>query len=291
VCNGENYLGEALADLLAQTFGDFELLISDNASEDDTEDICRQACSDPRVRYVRQPRNIGAAANYNYVFHNTGGSFFRWASHDDRCRPGHLEACLRRFEAGGPDAVLVYPRTVLIDETGSVIGPHEDRLEMHEPTPAARLAHLAREWGMCNPVVGLQRRSAAARTGLIRTFRGSDLVFLAEMALQGTVLEAPEPLFLRRIHQESAMQGSGTDAATWLDPDASPRRFVPHSTMPILLETLRAIHNSDLDMVERLQVEQHVATTWLARRARVIGGRAKRVLRERATAGLTGARS
>ena len=68
VFNGEDYLAEALESLLAQTFTDFELIISDNASTDGTEQICRRyAARDPRVHYVRQPRNLGISANHNVL--------------------------------------------------------------------------------------------------------------------------------------------------------------------------------------------------------------------------------
>ena len=68
VYNGENYLAEALDSLLRQSFGDFELLISDNASTDRTQEICRAyAARDARIRYVRQDRNIGAGPNHNRV--------------------------------------------------------------------------------------------------------------------------------------------------------------------------------------------------------------------------------
>ena len=67
VYNGENYLAAAIESLLGQTYGDFELIISDNASTDGTEDICRgYAAQDPRIRYCRQPQNIGGAPNHNY---------------------------------------------------------------------------------------------------------------------------------------------------------------------------------------------------------------------------------
>lgn len=82
VYNGENYLEQAIQSVLAQTFQDFELIISDNASTDGTEAICRRfAEQDPRILYVRQPRNIGAAKNYNYTFHLARGEYFNWLAH------------------------------------------------------------------------------------------------------------------------------------------------------------------------------------------------------------------
>lgn len=280
VRNGDRYLELAISDLLAQTAGDFELLISDNASDDGTEEIGRAATRDRRVSYVRQSTNIGAAANYNLVFRRTAAPFFRWASHDDRCAPTHLQACLERYESSGPDLVLVYPATMLIDEDGDEIGPYDDNFELSEASARARLVHLARNWNLCNPVMGLMRRSAAERTRLIDTFRTSDLVFLAELALAGTVAEVPETLFLRRIHSGSALQGEGTEASTWLDPNARRRsQLVERSTLPVLGEILRSVHRHPASAAERAEIEVAVSAAWLARRLRVNGGRAKLWLR------------
>ena len=69
VFNGEGFLSDAVGSILAQTYTDFELIISDNASTDGTEEICRDyAASDPRIRYDRTVRNLGAAANLNRTF-------------------------------------------------------------------------------------------------------------------------------------------------------------------------------------------------------------------------------
>lgn len=283
VRNGENYLAEALGSLLTQTMGDFELLISDNASDDDTEAICRDAATDPRVRYVRQDTNIGAAANYNLVFQHSEGEFFRWASHDDISAPNHLRRCLDAFQGAPADTVLVYPRTLLIDDEGRSLGMHPDNLEMTDASPRRRLQKLATNWGLCNPVMGLMRRNAAQRTRLIDTFPSSDLVFLAELALQGRVVEIPEPLFLRRIHEGSAMQGTATtDAAAWLDPNSPSRRRRAHrSTLPLLAEILRSIARCDLSPIERAETGAAVSASWILQRARVHAGASRTALRAR----------
>ena len=68
VYNGENYLAESLDSLLGQSYEDFELIISDNASTDGTADICRRyEKQDSRIRYIRLPHNIGLAPNHNFV--------------------------------------------------------------------------------------------------------------------------------------------------------------------------------------------------------------------------------
>ncbi len=84
VYNGSASVRKALDSLLSQTFTNFELIISDNASTDDTETICKEyASKDSRIRYVRQPKNFGAAANFAYVLAESKGDFFMWAAADD----------------------------------------------------------------------------------------------------------------------------------------------------------------------------------------------------------------
>ena len=96
VYNGERFIREALDSLLAQTFTDFELIISDNASTDGTEAICREyAARDPRIRYVRQSENRGAAANFQFVLNEAVGEYFMWAAHDDQFYKKHLEKLLK----------------------------------------------------------------------------------------------------------------------------------------------------------------------------------------------------
>src|SRR4029453_11186732 len=122
VYNGERYVGELLNSLLAQSFTDFELLISDNASTDATELICRRyAAADPRIRYVRQETNRGAAVNHNLLLEHARGRYFKWVGHDDRCDHDYLAACLAALEAD-PGAVLCHSDTVVIDLDGSPLG-------------------------------------------------------------------------------------------------------------------------------------------------------------------------
>ena len=123
VYNGESFLEHSLSRILAQDLGDFELVISDNASTDRTGEICQEfAGKDARIRYSRFERNMGAARNFNQVFKLSSGKYFKWATHDDMIAETYLSRCVEVFENGPPDLVLVYPRTVLIDEDGAIRG-------------------------------------------------------------------------------------------------------------------------------------------------------------------------
>ena len=95
VYNGERLLPQAIECLLAQSFGDFEIVIGDNASTDRTQEICHDYVRrDPRIRYVRHEHNLGAVANFNRVFELSTAPLFKWAAHDDLHREAYLEACI-----------------------------------------------------------------------------------------------------------------------------------------------------------------------------------------------------
>jgi glycosyltransferase involved in cell wall biosynthesis len=84
VYNGEQYVRRALDSLLAQTFSDFELIISDNASTDRTYDICKQyVLNDSRIILYKQTKNIGPHGNFRFVLEKSQGEYFFWAAHDD----------------------------------------------------------------------------------------------------------------------------------------------------------------------------------------------------------------
>ena len=122
VYNGENYLALAIESVLAQTFTDFELIISDNASTDHTPEICAEyAAKDNRIRYHRNSSNIGATRNENLTFAMSRGKYFRWLGHDDLCAPDQLAACVAVLESD-PTVVLCHSEVVEIDDDGNRTG-------------------------------------------------------------------------------------------------------------------------------------------------------------------------
>ena len=96
VYNGAKYIREALDSLLSQTYADFELIISDNASTDGTQQICEEyACKDSRIRYVRQLNNLGALNNFQFVLNEAVGEYFMWAAADDIWSFNWIESLLQ----------------------------------------------------------------------------------------------------------------------------------------------------------------------------------------------------
>ncbi len=120
VYNGENFLAESLDALLGQSYENFELIISDNASTDGTADICRRyEKQDSRIRYIRQPRNIGCAPNHNFVTRQARGELFKSASHDDLYARDLLRLCIDALDEH-PDVVLAHSWSAVIDDSGAV---------------------------------------------------------------------------------------------------------------------------------------------------------------------------
>lgn len=116
VYNGEKYVSESIEALLGQSFADFELIISDNASTDTTGDICRRyEKQDSRVRYFRQPRNIGLSPNHNFLVEQARGELFKWASYDDLYARDLLERCVDALDKY-PEIVLAHCWTAKIDD-------------------------------------------------------------------------------------------------------------------------------------------------------------------------------
>jgi glycosyltransferase involved in cell wall biosynthesis len=220
VYNGDNFLSEALDSILSQTFTDFELIISDNASTDRTAQICQEyAARDSRIRCYRNDENIGAARNYNRVFHLASGIYFKWMAHDDACAPGFLDKCVTTLDAH-PDVVLCYSQTILIDENGSEIERYSDNLDLPSPYPHVRFRDFNRNPGWCNPIFGIIRSDVLRQTPLIGSFSVSDRSLLAELSLHGKFVEIPEPLFYRRVHPKaySMVYRTESGSAEWYDP-------------------------------------------------------------------------
>jgi len=95
VYNGEHFLDEKIKSILDQTFSDYEIIISDNASTDKTSIICNKfAKNEPKIRYIRQEKNIGIWENFNFVLKEAKGDYFLWSSVDDIMLPTYLEKTL-----------------------------------------------------------------------------------------------------------------------------------------------------------------------------------------------------
>jgi glycosyltransferase involved in cell wall biosynthesis len=206
VFNGEKYIEDALDSTLTQTYTDFELIIVDNASTDQTPRICREyAAKDKRIRYYRNKINIGAVANFNRAFKLSSGEYFKWAAHDDVLAPEFLAKCINILDSD-PSIVLCHSKTGCIDEHGKLVGVYNfkvktDSLKSHERFGEFILKRYQDDsWIL---IFGLMRADVLRKTELMGKFIGSDVNLLAEISLIGRIYEIPETLFFRRSHQQA----------------------------------------------------------------------------------------
>jgi glycosyltransferase involved in cell wall biosynthesis len=200
VFNGEAFIRQALDSMLAQTFTDYELLISDNASTDATGEICRSyAACDARVRYERNDTNVGPHRNFNLLVRRARGEYFKLANADDFCAPDLLQRCVAVLDRE-PEVVLCYARTRLVDASGATLRDHDDNLELRSPSAVTRFLQAVQQIGLVNVLQGLIRLDQLRKTGLLAPRPGTDNILVAELALRGQFYEIPERLFFRRMH-------------------------------------------------------------------------------------------
>ena len=246
VYNGEAYLKDAIKSIVDQSYRDFELIISDNASTDATEEICRNfAAKDPRICYHRNEVNIGAAPNHNRVFELSNGEFFKWAAHDDLYPKEMLQRCIEALEKAPESVSLVYTQSEMIDESGISLGIKSDPVEKRDPRPHLRLARLLLNIREYNAIYGLMRSKVVRETRLLGSFPASDKVHLAELAMLGELWEIREPLINIRVHAGRSTRANRTPDAlrAWWNPsEAKKAAVVPvkaRTDLEIVRSTLR----------------------------------------------------
>lgn len=266
VFNGEAFLREALDDLLGQTYTDFELVISDNASTDETEAICRSyADRDARIRYVRSDANHGAAWNFNRAFELSRAPYFKWAACDDRLESTFVARCVAALDAD-PEVVLAYPTAIDIDDEGNRIAARNWHLHGGLPQPDQRFRYQICRDHWCFHVFGVIRSDALHRTKLIDHYVASDRVLLAHLALLGTFHEIEEPLFLHRQHRERSTKANPSlqSRAEWFDPRA--RGSLTFPSWRLFVEYGAAVSRTPLAFVDRarcrLQLVRWLKYNW-----------------------------
>jgi glycosyltransferase involved in cell wall biosynthesis len=200
VYNGENFIRTALESLLAQTFTNFELIISDNASTDATEIICRQyALQDSRIKYFRQPENLGPSNNFKFVFSRASAKYFMWAACDDMWDQSWLEKCVEILDRD-EQVVLVFSNMKLFSHVSGFL--KNIYVVPSFGTPTKRLG--IRFIDCCaNLIYGIFRRTSFDES-LIKQIDFWDVYFGNFMALQGDIYILNDFLFHAGIKNENA---------------------------------------------------------------------------------------
>lgn len=274
VFNGEKYLNEAIESILSQTFTDFELIISDNASTDRTGEICKEYASrDSRIRYHRNETNIGGARNQNLTIELGRGEYFHIGAHDDLLAPDLLARCVEVLE-NNSSVILCYSLLFTIDENGNTIGKLEPEVMATSTKPDERFRDLLRGHSV-DFLYGLIRTDALRKTELQPPYPQSDSIFSCELALQGQFYKIPEYLYSRRIHAEASTSLDIYGKLRWNQTTLNSPKWVDflwaqyYSLFGLfwleLSHFLRIINRASLTPRERVSCLVY-AMTWLSKR-------------------------
>ncbi|MEC3976532.1 glycosyltransferase family 2 protein [Amycolatopsis sp. H20-H5] len=270
VYNGEEYLAESLDALLGQTFEDFELIIADNASTDGTEEICRKyAASDPRIRYFRQPRNVGATPNHNILLEMARGELFKWASHDDLYGRDLLRKCVEALDAR-PQMILAHSWQAIIDGDGAVTVPLDYQHKTDAGRAPVRYKSLLFEPGG-DDFYGVVRTEVLRRVIPMDSYHHADRTYVAELALHGPFYQVPELLYFRRDHPGRAERANPSKRSRCANLDPKRGNKYTNPTARLLAEYVwgfvAGIRNAPLSSAERRQC-YFALLQWAASRVR-----------------------
>jgi glycosyltransferase involved in cell wall biosynthesis len=214
--NRARYLRECIRSVLAQTFTDFRLIISDNASTDETPDVVA-SFDDPRIDYVRRPENLGLFGNFSACINEAKAEYVLMFADDELLYPEHLERTARVLDAE-PSAGMVHTAFDIIGPEGEIIFPAAnwtgvdgDRIEPGEQFIRGALA----SWTQVSAATVLLRREAIPEKGYREEdFPPTDFAMWMRLGLNWDIAFVSDTLAGYRIHPEShsAYYGTYTDA-------------------------------------------------------------------------------
>lgn len=271
VFNGENYLAEAIESILAQTYREFEIIISDNASTDATQQICSTYVKrDTRVRYFRQKSNRGAAWNQNEVIRLAEREYFKLAAHDDLIDPEFLQHCVTELE-NHKDIILAYTDTYEMPKgnTSYLLRWHDkDTLDTANHSVSTRFSELIRGDQYGFRIFGVIRTGVLRKTRLFGAFHASDHILMTELGLLGRFTRIDKPLFLSRLHpgQSIHLSFEPRSYVEWWG--GKPSRFV-FPTWRYLKEMILAVRHIDNPVLVKLMCFAHILG-WSRRKWRLL---------------------
>jgi len=254
--NADEYIAEAIQSLLDQTFPDFEMIISDNASEDGTESICREfAAKDKRIRYVRNSVNIGANNNFSSILDLSRGKYLLRAADHDLWRQDILEEYLKAFE-NDPETILVYSPATVIDSAGKV-------LLMNKPDAPKNVGKFSTFFNVFTGTIsstainGLFRKDRLLKTSN-HTSLGPDTLMLAELSLYGNFYQLPETYYYRRQNRppESTQESAKRYISMLFADPPEIIKAMPYAHM--VYKALCMVQNNDLSLPDQKLLNAYI---------------------------------
>jgi glycosyltransferase involved in cell wall biosynthesis len=288
VYNGEKYIDQSIESLLGQSFEDFELIISDNASTDSTADICRRyGKQDSRIRYIRQPRNVGLSPNHNAVLQHSRGEYFKWAASDDLYGRDLLKSCVAALDEY-PDVVLAHSWEAVIDDAGAVTQAMDYPLATDSPRapdrfkgilfgssglfesddPAAPGFVRVDNRGVLRAcdMYGVARTAVMRKVTPLGSYHHSDRITIIALSLHGRFHMTPDWLYFRRDTSDRTYNKAPKLRARCEINDPARKNRLLHPTGRLVAEYLwayvDAIQHAPLSPADRRECYRNL-TQWV----------------------------
>jgi len=251
--NEARFVKDSLDSILAQDYPNLEIIVSDNASTDETLSICQSSIGERiDVLLHRFDENRGAAENFRYVLNASKGKYFMWASGHDLWAPNYIRENVKLLEAA-PTAVVAFGTSVWIDGNGAKIAKYFGYTDTRGMAPVARFFTIF--WGNMHPVLGLMRKSALDKTRSMVNAVGTDLILLSQLALQGDFVHAPDTLWQRREFRKESTHAD--KMKRYCSKECGLTRSYLSKIFPLLripIELARNILQSELSATEKVAV-------------------------------------
>ena len=195
VFNEDRFIEKSLDALVNQDHTNIEMIVSDNASEDKTGEICRKYAEQyDWISYHKFNTNVGIAENFSFTLQEARGKYFMWASGHDLWTSNYISACVNLLESC-PAAMVAFGISNWIDQHDAVLEREYGWIDTRGMDVIAR--YFAVLWGNMHPIYGLHRRDALFEIP-IKPVVGTDLIVLAQLALKGDFVNAVDAIWSRR---------------------------------------------------------------------------------------------
>lgn len=251
--NEARFVKDSLNSILALDYPNLEIIISDNASTDETLSICQMLVGERVNVIIHQfENNRGAAENFRYVLNAAKGKYFMWASGHDLWAPNLISESVTLLETT-PTAVIAFGSSIWIDENSQQLPKFFGYTDTRGMNSLARFFTIY--FGNMHPILGVIRKAALNQTRSIATAVGADLILLSELVLQGDFVHASHTQWQRREirhelnHAEKLKRYGSSEYG--LTHSLFAKKF-PLLRLP--LELVRNVIYSDLKTLEKVAV-------------------------------------
>lgn len=251
IYNEEKFIKNTLQSLIDQDYPNLEIIISDNASTDDTLDICKQIIGEKSNIAIHSCKvNLGAAANFRYVLEKSKGKYFMWASGHDLWAPHYVSDNVTLLELT-PSAVISFGASIWIDENNKELDKLYGYTDTRGMRPVSRFFTIF--WGNMNPILGLIRRSSLEKAKPIQSLVGADLILLTALVLQGDFVHASTAYWQRRDFRHETNHNE--KLKRYRSADYGLTKSILDKCFPLLrlsCELLKNIISSELSKTEKI---------------------------------------